>query len=92
MVVLHNHLLEGRARMSPETLKVQIIQKAWEDAAFKAALLSDPKSAILDAFGIAIPESIELKVVEETPTTYYLVLPPNPEDVSSDPSNVGLMW
>ncbi|MFC5472130.1 NHLP leader peptide family RiPP precursor [Cohnella suwonensis] len=87
-----NHLLEGCVRMSLESLKVQIIKKAWEDASFKKSLLSDPKSAIREAFGIEIPEAIELKVVEETPTTYYLVLPPNPEDVPSGGSVVNLMW
>jgi hypothetical protein len=70
--------------MSIETLKVQIIKKAWEDPAFKAGLLADPKNAIQVAFGINIPPEIELKAVEETSSQFYLVIPPKPEDVADD--------
>lgn len=66
--------------MSSENLKVQIIKKAWEDPAFKAKLLADPKAALKEAFGIQIPEGIEIKAVEETTSQYYLVIPPKPED------------
>ncbi|MGU3471152.1 NHLP leader peptide family RiPP precursor [Paenibacillus sp. D51F] len=64
-----------------DSLKVQIIQKAWKDPEFKAKLLSDPKSA-LQAFGIMVPEEIELQVMEETPSSYFLIIPPNPADLA----------
>jgi hypothetical protein len=67
--------------MPVETLKVQVIKKAWEDPVFKQLLLEDPTSALRQAFGIELPPEIELKVAEETPSSYYLVIPPNPEDV-----------
>lgn len=76
--------------MSVDSLKVQIIQKAWEDPAFKASLLADPKSAIQQAFGVSLPADLELVAVEETPARYYLVIPPNPEDVGTDP--VQFVW
>jgi hypothetical protein len=78
--------------MSLESLKVQIIKKAWEDPAFKASLLSEPKKAIQEAFGVEIPAEIELKVVEESSTLYYLALPPSPEDVADGESNVRFPW
>lgn len=78
--------------MSLESLKVQIIKKAWEDPAFKKSLLSEPKKAIREAFGIDIPADIELKVVEESPKSYYLTLPPKPEDIQKDVSSPNLMW
>ncbi|MFD0672813.1 NHLP leader peptide family RiPP precursor [Cohnella sp. GCM10027633] len=68
-------------RMSVDSLKVQIIKKAWEDPAFKQQLLADPKTALQQAFGIEVPADIGLKVVAETPSEYVLVIPPNPEDV-----------
>ncbi len=77
--------------MSLESLKVQIIKKAWEDPAFKSSLLSDPKEAIKAAFGIEIPAGIGLKAVEETSSQYYLVIPPNPEDVGSEPAP-NIVW
>ncbi|QMV42000.1 NHLP leader peptide family RiPP precursor [Cohnella cholangitidis] len=78
--------------MSLESLKVQIIKKAWADPAFKKSLLSDPKKAVKEAFGVEVPAEIEVKVVEESPSLAYLVLPPNPEDVADGESNVRFPW
>lgn len=78
--------------MSPETLKVQIIQKAWADPAFKASLLADPKQAISSAFGIAIPDHIQIQAIQETPDSYILAIPPNPEDVGSGTSSPNGLW
>lgn len=64
--------------LSVDDLKVQIIKKAWEDPQFKQQLLDDPKGAIQQAFGIDVPADIDLTVVEETPTSYYLVIPSSP--------------
>ncbi len=72
-----------------DSLKVQIIQKAWKDPEFKAELLRDPKSALQASFGIMVPEEIELQVMEETPSSYFLIIPPNPAELASsgDESN-----
>lgn len=78
--------------MSVDSLKVQIIKKAWEDPAFKELLLSDPKAALKQAFGIDVPAGIELKVVEETPTSFALVLPPSPEEVLKSNGGVEYHW
>lgn len=78
--------------MSIESLKVQIIKKAWEDPAFKQQLLADPKAALQQAFGIEVPQGIELKAVAETASEYVLVIPPNPEDVVGDGGGVEYYW
>ncbi|UVI31122.1 NHLP leader peptide family RiPP precursor [Paenibacillus spongiae] len=54
----------------------QIIEKAWNDPAFKAALLANPHAAILEAFNVEIPASIQLTALEETPDKFYIVIPP----------------
>ncbi|MFF2911904.1 NHLP leader peptide family RiPP precursor [Paenibacillus sp. NPDC057934] len=64
--------------LSEAILRNQLIQKAWEDPSFKQRLLSDPKSAIQEALGIIIPDSITLKAVEEDSNEFYLVIPPSP--------------
>ncbi|MBD2861079.1 NHLP leader peptide family RiPP precursor [Paenibacillus oceani] len=69
---------------SEELLKKQIIEKAWEDASFKQRLLSDPKAALREAFGVNVPDHIELKAVEESPTEFYVVIPPNPSESQDD--------
>ncbi|GMK37801.1 hypothetical protein PCCS19_08550 [Paenibacillus sp. CCS19] len=78
--------------VSVDALKVQIIKKAWEDEQFKQELLADPKAAIKQAFGVEIPEAVNLKVVEEESASYYLVIPPKPEDALAKESNVGFIW
>ncbi|OMF22375.1 NHLP leader peptide family natural product precursor [Paenibacillus sp. FSL H8-0548] len=55
-----------------------VIQKAWEDSEFKAQLLANPKAALKEAFGIDVPQGIEINIVEETSTNLYFVLPQNP--------------
>jgi hypothetical protein len=78
--------------MSLESLKVQIIKKAWEDSTFKKSLTADPKKTIMEAFGVEIPGEIEVKVVEETPSLYYLTIPPNPEDMAIAESSTNAAW
>jgi len=67
-----------------EILKSQIIQKAWEDETFKKQLLSDPKTALKEAFGIDIPDNIQIKAVEETKEQFVLVIPSNPALISAN--------
>lgn len=71
-------------RMSLESLKVQVIKKAWEDPAFKQRLLADPKAAVKDAFGVDLPQEIQVTTVEETASHYYLVIPRIPKTLRTD--------
>lgn len=75
-----------------QSLKIQIIQKAWEDAAFKAQLLANPKAAINEAFGVEIPDTFEVVAVEETSNKFYLVIPVNPSSLNEGPSVKFPMW
>lgn len=79
--------------MTPEELKHKIVRKAWEDANFKAKLLSDPKTAIKEAFNIDVPSNFKIHAVEETDNQFYLVIPKEPSVVMA---GVGtqpeLMW
>ena len=60
-----------------------IFAGCWTDDSLKAAFMSDPKS-VLANHGIDVPESMNIKVVENTDDTTYIVLPSAP----SDPSNL----
>ncbi len=63
--------------MKRREMEEKLIDRAWQDAAFKQELLSNPK-ATLEKEGIKLPANIEVRVVEENPTTLYLVIPINP--------------
>ncbi|MBO3462768.1 NHLP leader peptide family RiPP precursor [Aetokthonos hydrillicola Thurmond2011] len=64
-----------QARLAIESL---IISKAWVDENFKQEVLSNPKAVIARELNTQIPDGVEVKVLEETPTTYYLSLPMKP--------------
>jgi hypothetical protein len=55
----------------------RIISKAWADEAFKQRLLADA-AAVLKAEGVAVPEGVTIKAVENTETTFHLIIPPKP--------------
>ncbi len=68
--------------MSSETrtageLREYLVDKATGDAEFRARLLSDPKAAIREELGVAIPASLSIEVHEEDGATAHLVLPPD---------------
>jgi Nitrile hydratase, alpha chain len=60
---------------SRKQIEASLIAKAQAEPAFRKALLNNPKAAIEKEFGVALPAGSELKVVEETASTNYLVLP-----------------
>jgi Nitrile hydratase, alpha chain len=59
--------------------ELQLIEKAWKDAAFRQALVTDPRGAVERELGGQLPAGLQVKVVEESADTCYLVLPANPD-------------
>jgi|GEM_PF-415632 len=54
-----------------------LVARAWSDESFKQRLIDDPADVLREE-GIEVPDDVELKVVEETDQTRYLVLPSSP--------------
>jgi hypothetical protein len=53
-----------------------LVQRSMEDEEFRQRLLADPKAAVeQEMVGAQLPEGVEVRVVEETKDTIYLVLP-----------------
>lgn len=61
--------------MATEVKFEQLLERAQSDATFKQELLHDPKAVLTKELGANIPENVELKVLEETESTHYLVIP-----------------
>ena len=59
-------------------LESKIIEKALKDQEFRESLLTNSKATLEKELGTKFPEGIEIKVLEETENTLYLVLPPSP--------------
>jgi hypothetical protein len=61
---------EGRAEMER-----RLIERSIEDEDFRQQLLADPKAALEQELGTPMPESVQIRVMEESAETIYLVLP-----------------
>jgi Nitrile hydratase, alpha chain len=53
----------------------RLIQRSLQDEEFRQRLLADPKGTMEHELGSRLPESVEVRAVEETPEIIYLVLP-----------------
>jgi hypothetical protein len=63
-----------------------VAQRAWENADFKAQLLTDPKSAFMTITGERISDSISINVYEDSPNIKHLVFEvrPAPDHVNEE--------
>jgi hypothetical protein len=60
----------GRAEMER-----RLVQRSMEDEDFRQRLLDDPKGTVEQELGSRLPEGVEVRAVEESQQTIYLVLP-----------------
>jgi hypothetical protein len=77
---------DGRAE-----IEGRIIQRSLEDESYRRRLLEDPKAAVEEELGARLPEGVQVRAVEETVETIYLVLPSgSPAEKSSELSDQDL--
>ena len=65
--------------MTRQELEEKIVARAWQDESFKQELLSNSRAAF-EKEGISLPENFNVRVLEETPDTIYVVLPLQPSE------------
>ena len=65
-------------------LDAELIARVADDVAFRAQLLENPKEAIQQATGLAIPENFTIQVHEENSMTAHVVLPPSGQLTGED--------
>lgn len=51
------------------------VQRSLEDESFRQKLLDDPRGTVEQELGTQLPEGVEVRVVEESAQSIYLVLP-----------------
>ncbi len=79
-------------------LEAHLISRALRDDGFRKQLIDDPKAALEAELArlqldIRLPSSLRVQVLEETPDTLYLILPPSlrAADPLSDQSLLALV-
>ena len=63
-------------------IAADVYARTMTDPEFKAQFIADP-AAVLSAAGVEVPEGLTIKVVENSSTTFHVVLP-DPEAVSDE--------
>lgn len=67
------------ALQTAEDMRKHLTEKVSQDSEFRQKMISDPRSAIQDEFGVDIPENIDVKVHESDLNTLHFVLPFAPD-------------
>ena len=73
-----------------QTKIAQVIARAWIDPQFKMKLKEEPRAALAE-MGITLTDKVNMKVVEDTETEWYLYLPPSPAAVGDGVSTISTM-
>jgi hypothetical protein len=68
-------MTEAAAGGGRAEIERRLIQRSLQDEAFRQKLLDDPKGTLEQELGRGLPESVQVRVVEESTDTIYLVLP-----------------
>ena len=63
-------------------IAADVFARAMTDSEFKAQFIADP-AAVLTAAGVEVPEGLTIKVVENSSTTFHVVLP-DPEAMTDE--------
>jgi len=58
-----------------QEMERRLVDRSLQDDAFRRRLLEDPRATVEQELGTRLPEDVQVRTVEETPDTIYLVLP-----------------
>jgi hypothetical protein len=62
------------------TFESRLQQRAIRDRDFRQELLRDARGTVSRELGTALPDGVTIRVLQEDPSTYYIVLPPVPAE------------
>lgn len=68
-------MAEAGAGSGRSEIERRLIEKSLQDESFRQELLEDPKGVLEQELGIRLPDEVQVRTVEETADTIYLVLP-----------------
>lgn len=80
--------------MNRHEIETKLIEQASADPDFRRRLLADPKAALAELLGVALPPGMTVTVLEEQPGQHILVLPrapPEPDALLLDDLELALV-
>jgi Nitrile hydratase, alpha chain len=84
---LWSYQLQQDSKLAVKTrkdLEIHLITRALKDEGFRQELVANPKTVVEKELGVKLPEELEIKVLQETENTFYMVLPSNPYERISE--------
>ncbi|MGJ5675413.1 MAG: NHLP leader peptide family RiPP precursor [Nostochopsis sp.] len=78
---LWSYQLQQDSKLAVKTrkdLEIHLITRALKNEEFRQELIANPKAVVEKELGVKLPEELEIKVLEETESTLYMVVPSNP--------------
>ena len=75
--------------LTPDEMRAKIVDRAAEDAEFRARLLSDPRAAVEEELELSIPSEFNIEVHEDGGNTGHIVLPPSSKLDEADLNMIG---
>ncbi len=63
------------------SVQERVLERAVKDGRFRQEMLNNPRAVLAREYNIHLPETITLRVIEDTANTLTLVLPPRQESM-----------
>jgi|SRR5579862_5448418 hypothetical protein len=61
-------------------LQDKVAEQAAKNPKYREALLKDPRALMSQQLGATIPANMKIEILQESPSTYYVVLPYAPKE------------
>ena len=61
-----------------------VLERALADPGFRKELIESPHASLSKLYGVSIPESADVRVVEETDDSHYVMIPPDMSRLSEE--------
>ncbi|VEP15570.1 Nitrile hydratase-like protein (modular protein) [Hyella patelloides LEGE 07179] len=75
---------EQNPQRSRNEIEAHLVAQVWKDETFKQQLLANPKVVIEREFGVQLPATLNVQVMQEDADTLYITLPAPPPNVNED--------
>lgn len=63
------------------TVQEQILERAVKDEDFRQEVLTNPRAVLAREYNVHIPETVNIRVVEDTSNTLTIAVPPKQESM-----------